>query len=61
MTNYDRIKQMSIEEMARAISSCGECNYCVAQDRCDSLPLDVIATVPCSVLTRQWLESEVEE
>lgn len=61
MTNYDRIKQMSIDEMAREISSCGDCDYCIAQNRCDKLPLDVLSTTPCSVLTRQWLEQEVEE
>ena len=46
MANYGKIKQMSIGEMAK--------------DRCNRLPLDVIATVPCSVLTREWLEMEVE-
>ena len=61
MTNYERIKRMSIEEMAEEISSGGNCDYCVAKDRCDNLALDIIATVPCAVLTREWLEQEVEE
>ena len=60
MTNYDRIKQMSVDEMAREISCCGNCDYCMAKDRCNRLPLDVVATIPCRVLTKQWLEQEVE-
>lgn len=61
MTNYNRIKQMSVEEMARELNSAGNCDYCVARNRCDRLPLDIIATVPCRVLIKQWLEQEVEE
>ena len=61
MTNYDRIKQMTIDEMAIEISCAGECNYCIAQNRCDRLPSDVVATIPCRELVKQWLESEAEE
>lgn len=61
MTNYDRIKQMSIDDMSKLLWQCGNCENCAARKRCDRLPLDVVATVPCRSLTLQWLESEVEE
>ena len=33
MTNYDRIKQLNIDEMTIKISCGGECDYCIAQNK----------------------------
>lgn len=61
MTNYEKIKQMSVDDMSKLLEQGGNCESCAARKRCDRLPLDVVATVPCRSLTLQWLESEVEE
>ena len=49
MTNYERLKQMSIEEMSYTIM----CPYDTDTDMCNE--------VDCIKCTRQWLEQEVEE
>ena len=49
MTNYDRIKQMSIDEMAYTIM----CPYGAEVDICDG--------VDCIECTKAWLEQEEEE
>ena len=61
MTNYERIKAMSVEEMARnqAILFYGSCNIeksteCEKEDFANGLS-------PCSQCVLKWLNSEVEE
>ena len=61
MTNYERIKAMSVEEMARnqAILFYGSCNIeksieCEKEDFVNGLS-------PCSQRVLKWLNSEVEE
>ena len=57
MTNYDRIKQMSIEEMAANL----------AKIQCDTIEQVMMFTVSKEArgeqyeLCKQWLEQEVEE
>ena len=48
-TNYDRIKQMSVDEMAYTIM----CPYDTDANMCNE--------VDCIKCTKEWLESEVEE
>lgn len=63
MTNYEKIKQMSVEEMAKVI---GEC---VSSDPCDYCPHnnnEYCNGIPCSgkdnsEIIAEWLNSEVEE
>lgn len=62
MTNYERIKAMSVEEMARAITDG------ISSDPCDYCPYDVTVCtgVQCNgnsdiVTVAKWLCSEVEE
>lgn len=62
MTNFEKIKNMSLEEMAKAISngiSSDPCDYCICKkNHCHGFfcvereDIDVIA---------EWLNSEVEE
>lgn len=58
MTNYEKIKNMSVEEMARRIlvsdSNCLEA-ICEAVGHCPSHEM------PCIECTKQWLESEVDD
>lgn len=53
MTNYEKIKAMSIEEMAKDISEI-TCNYCAENKKacCDGL---------CEKHVGEWLVSEAEE
>lgn len=58
MTNFEKIKQMSVEEMAKRLSVITRqmCNYI---DDCRDCPVDLIV---CGSTNRikQWLKSEVE-
>lgn len=53
MTNYEKIKSMSVEEMAEEFM--GECWACKLEENqtCDN--------TSCKQGVRQWLESEVKE
>ena len=56
MTNFERIKEMSVEEMAEWLDSFDftECNCCTyTNSNCHN--------VSCEDGHKQWLESEVEE
>lgn len=55
MTNYDRIKQMSIEEMATMLDN--DCSYCLAYDFCN----ESFEDKKCIDIVKLWLEMEVEE
>ena len=53
MNNYERIKSMSIDEMAKWITTMVnfDCHDCNILERCDD----------CFNMNKQWLESEVRE
>ena len=57
MTNFEKIKNMSIEELTAAISyEMENCIRCPLFDLCsEDTDLD------CSGMWEQWLKSEVEE
>ena len=57
MTNYERIKNMSVEEMAEKISRgiCG-CECCVMKNT-----ENACYDNECQSLIKRWLESESEE
>lgn len=55
MTNYERIKAMSVEEMAEIIYDC--CQHCIYQDKECYNNEDM----RCSDGNLKWLNSEVEE
>lgn len=57
MTNYEKIKQMSIDEMATAILkgvSNDPCDYCYGS-------CDICRHKSNIEIVRDWLESEVED
>ena len=56
MTNYEKLKSMSIEEMARELcQKLGICDGCPSQWRCyDEGGLFL------GICVKEWLESEVE-
>jgi hypothetical protein len=57
MTNYERIKNMSVEEMAEKFDKgiCG-CECCVKRYSDEPCHFD-----NCRPFIKQWLETEVEE
>lgn len=58
MTNYDRIRSISVERMAVTLA-----RNCYASDHCELCPFDGKGKCPGSV-TKSWLKwllSEVEE
>lgn len=50
MTNYERIKQMSVEEMADLLDSFSVCSMCRKNGN-NCFPIDI----------KEWLESEVDK
>ena len=56
MTNYDRIKAMSVEEMAQLLCNCSDCG----NGRCYGNDLCTQGDGACNGLVK-WLEQEVEE
>lgn len=65
MTNYEKIKQMSVEKLARLLlrnlqSDCG-CAKCDAFYNCCVPCTGQSLTVACVESYVMWLESEVEE
>lgn len=58
MTNYERIKNMSVEEMEKFFKALSECDMCSCDDCvCYSRTAQTCVTG----YTREWLESEVTE
>lgn len=58
MTNFEKIKQMSIDEMARSCMSFFDCPYGTPYVGC---PMEKRFNGSCIDCTKHWLESEVEE
>lgn len=66
MTNYEKIKQMSLDEISEFLFvqflfvhqflKCNNCDYYKKQ--CDG---DYFDDKSCTVVIKHWLESEVEE
>jgi hypothetical protein len=53
ITNYDRIKNMSVNEMAGILCH-APCVFCKLEQTQN-------CAIPCAVAIKQWLESEVTE
>ena len=57
-TNYNRIKSMSVEEMAEYLSDHWSCIGCAFEKVCDD---NLYRYISCHKNIKQWLEQEVEE
>lgn len=55
MTNFDRIKAMSVEEMSDALMCPAEFDNRFNKDK------ECLPHIPCNKCVKEWLESEVEE
>lgn len=62
MTNYERIKAMSVEEMADYFANMFDCNLCKQHQELSDCPL--LNTTQCDnnciLHCQEWLNSEVE-
>ena len=59
MNNYEKIKAMSIEEMAKFIPIAGD--YCeVCNFRCSPLCTEETEDMDCTRTIKKWLEAESE-
>lgn len=54
MTNYEKIKAMSIEDLSKFLADTIYCKFCPAKKNCNNNPF-------CRMVLIQWLESESEE
>ncbi len=60
MTNYERIKNMSVEEMARKIivyCDDEQIHFCKNKPECDAI-IDDISDEMCSMCVMEWLKSD---
>ena len=55
-TNYERIKNMNVEELAEFLTQCASCELCPISEIC---PEDTTYK-ECPTVFKQWLESEAE-
>ena len=60
MTNYERIKQMSVEEMTKMLSGMWDCNDCTEHERLSDNPLlkNEVCDNECFEHCKEWLEKE---
>lgn len=63
MTNYDRIKSMSVEEMADFFEGHFDCNFCPESERLEDSPLlkGEKCDERCTYHIKQWLLQEVSD
>ena len=62
-TNYDRIKSMSVEEMAEFFEGHFDCNFCFKNERLSDSPLlkGEKCDEKCTYHIKQWLLQEVRD
>lgn len=63
MTNFEKIKNMSVEELAKKCCGSSYCSTCPIWDFCTYTMHndDRAKVVDCLTTWEQWLKSEVEE
>lgn len=54
MTNFEKIKAMDFDELAKLLDSCGGCGFCIYREK----PEEECNVQSCENGTRKWLESE---
>ena len=55
MTNYEKIKNMTLLQMNKLLDACGQCSTCP----CDKTTCN--SSNDCKEAFKKWLESEVKE
>lgn len=59
MTNFEKIKAMTIEDMAKFLNASAGIDFCkMCENHCE---YDIGKFTSCEYAIRNWLESEAEE
>lgn len=58
MTNFEKIKNMSIDELAEKLNESFACDRCPIEEFCDENNSDPYSS--CTTIWEKWLKSEVE-
>ena len=62
MTNFDKIKKMSVEELARLMNNIlSDCDRCPICDFCEDTRSNTNRFLLCKAVCERWLKSEVKE
>ena len=63
MTNYDRIQNMSVEEMVKFFEGHFDCNFCAESERLSDSPFleNEKCDEKCTYHIKQWLLREVNK
>lgn len=59
MTNFEKIKNMSVDEMAGKLNVSFACDRCPIREFCDEN--DSSPTATCIRMWKMWLKSEVKD
>ena len=59
-TNYDKIRKMTVDEMAKYLHEITTCDFCPAEDLCDKA-VENDEDYACTKIIKQYLLQEVEE
>lgn len=57
MTNFEKIKSMSVDELAEKLDDLFSCDHCYFAEFCD----ENIEGTTCTGVLKEWLESEAKE
>lgn len=62
MTNFEKIKKMSVEELARLMSNVSsDCEVCPICDFCEDTRSNSNRFLYCKAVWKCWLKSEAEK
>lgn len=59
MTNFEKIRNMSIDELAEKLDESFACDRCPIEEFCDKKTFT--RCMSCTDVWKDWLKSEVEE
>lgn len=62
MTNFEKIKNMSVEELAHLMDRVSsDCEVCPIYDFCEDIRFNLNCFLDCKTVWKQWLKSEVKK
>ena len=61
MTNFEKIKSMSVNELARLMNSVSSCVVCPICGFCEDIRLKSNRFIYCNTVWKKWLKSETKK